>query len=434
MGTYLIKSDQRLMEAKSELQLERLVVTGLISRDALISSQPDGEWTRAEAHPATAHFFAADEGERTMIAVSPLHLKEADDASSDDEASQTWWVRTGVSTVEARGLDVLLRLHELGVIRADHEVGPTRNGPFVQLSEHPDLKSHFDGASSAAASSGVSSDTDVTGGGDTKPDSARRTRDGSVVIALSEEEIEYLQEESQRRHRRDIVPEERREVSNVIVLGAADIEVIDDDLVSGDMLVSVGVDSDQTQEEPLELEPEDIVVLSDDTSSAATEHATLPEGDSDVIHLGPDDIEEFEQIDRRRKLPVLDGSWDQFCRAMNLAARRVATAGHTQELTWDLFRSMMQRSGRRTGGPTESSWQRFQARLNSRGGVTPIPNETTWDRFRELMTEDRDDLEPIRAKSPGGPLAKARTPTRQHRSRGCDRWRGSHQIRCRPSR
>lgn len=403
MAKYLVKTaEQRLLEVKSTAQLERLVLTGLVARDALVRTLPDGPWMRGEKHPDTAGFFKADEHERTMIAVSPALLRRPSEpreasASSEEppsapEAPEIFWVRTGVSTVEARGTEVVQRLLELGVIRPEHGIGTSAQGPFVPLAEHPRFGQGLSRAERRPPLDALDEEAPIVASSPAPRQGRIGTSTGgdvSVVIALSEEEIEYLQDEvSQKRAIGALVDrrlaasgEGRGEVSNIIVLSGADLEIVEDDplLLSADLVVEVGP-AQVVSDDALELAEEDVEELDEPPAAGRA-------GEAEIIELGVDDIEEFEHIATGAGLPALESSWEEFCRAMNLAAQRVATRGATQESTWDLFRSMMERPRVTPGGPSEASWNRFQDRLQGRRtGRTPLPTETTWDRFRELMT------------------------------------------------
>src|SRR5690606_2192041 len=114
MGRYLIKTEIRVFEAQNSAQLARLAKMGLISRDALVKELPDGEWVRASSHPDIGRLYREQDTDRTVIAALP---PSADGSSAPREKTGVFWVRTDVSTVEVRGLEVLQRLYELGVVR-----------------------------------------------------------------------------------------------------------------------------------------------------------------------------------------------------------------------------------------------------------------------------------------------------------------------------
>jgi len=317
-------------------------------------------------------------------------------------------VRTDVSTVEVRGFAVLLRLFELGVVRVGHQVANSPAGPFVVLRGRPDRDALLNPHETQPLAQANERDLDEpeapapaprralspptlqrakdspddepswNGGGRERASTLDPARAPTTILRAGSGRVIEAPASSQapreRREREISVvvtvrggePEREREVSNVILLSAADLEVVDDD-----------------DDEPVgraHSQPE-ARASKRDASEGRRGKLMIEE---EVILLSADDIEEFEAINAAEPIPPIDSPWQEFRRAMNLAAARLATQGTRQEATWDLFRSMM--VPRRDGapGPSEESWRRFQARL-SKVKSAPVRPETTWDRFRQLM-------------------------------------------------
>lgn len=400
MGRFLIKTRLKVFQAQNSAQLARLAKIGVISRDALIKELPDGRWVRAEEHPDIGRLFTQADTDRTVVAsASPYFLRgDPTPSSTNPEESKVFWVRTDATVVEVRGVEVLQRLQDLGVVRAQHEVAETRDGPFIPLNTHPEFSELFEDLGSSSDSelfeellvsstdklhiipsssladeaAKLFDDEEVDEGAPTtsipmldeatiaaavpvapapvKKEVSQR-KEISVVFALSEEELEYFQD--------DLAS--RREVSNVILLSATDLESFADD-------------DEDAFEVCIEVDEADLPV-------------------EEVILLSPDDIEEFEEIKEVKSLPMLDAPWEQFRKTMNSVAIEIAVDTIRQELTWDLFRSMMAKKVpvKKPNGPSEASWRRFKAKWRNPKDktVTPITAATTWDRFRQIIATSR---------------------------------------------
>ena len=426
MGRFLIKTRLKVFQAQNSAQLARLAKIGVIAKDALIKELPDGRWVRAEEHPDIGRLFIQTDNERTVVAsASPYFVRgDATPPAASPEESKVFWVRTDATVVEVRGLEVLQRLQGLGVVRAAHEVSETREGPFVPLNQHPEFaglfeelvisstdKLHAIPRSLAQQAAALFDDEEVDESAptlagavfdDEAPESApvhaaavfnceeadenapttsvpeldgvitlagyqapqpakeaqssqrketSQRKEISVVFALSEEELEYFQDDRS----------SHREVSNVILLSATDLEVFSEE----------------------EDERFEVCIEVDKSNLSADE----------VIALSPDDIEEFEVIKAVKSLPALDAPWEQFRKTMNSVAIQLSVDTVRQELTWDLFRSMMAKKVpvKRADGPSEASWRRFKAKWRNPKdkSVTPITAATTWDRFRQLIATSR---------------------------------------------
>ncbi|MDX9720878.1 MAG: hypothetical protein RBU37_09015 [Myxococcota bacterium] len=356
MGRYLIKTQMRVFEAENSAQLARLAVLGLVSRDALIRDAEDGRWTRAEDHPDIGRLYRSQEDtERTVIAalVPELQLPQA----QPQEQESVLWVRTDVSTVEVRGFGVLTRLFDLGVVRAGHQVGSSPVGPFVQLEGRPEKRAlaarlGMDEVVPAAPPAPSASTAEMFARLIPKPSSPSDDPYGVTTILRGHSGRVLEAAPEQRKAESSVVVmlrdmesphAEAREVSNVVMLSAADIEIVED--------------SDAHIEE-------------------------------EVILLSAEDIEEFESINEARPVPHFDSPWEAFRKAINAAASRTIPQETSQESTWDLFRGMMRRrrdDGR--SGPSEESWKRFKLRLGKRPAAqaSPARPESTWDRFRQIM-------------------------------------------------
>ncbi len=323
MGRYQIKTRTRVFEADSTAQLARFAVMGLIPREAQVKDFDQGRWHRAEAHPEIGRLYSGEDNERTVLMAMPPAPPGDDSSAAGNEESDVFWIKTDASTAEVRGAETLRRLQSLGVLQAQHLVSRDKAGPFLAAAEHPDVADIFNVAVAPTH----------LGRLNTTP-AGRNACAVSVVIQLDEREIEYFQGSD----RKD-------EVSQVVLLTAADLESADD--------------------------------LTPPPPPAAPLDPSLP--------INTHDLEALDLEPPEAELPPapLSATWEEFRATMNRVSRCMAAQGPGQESTWELFRSMMEVPATEGSGPSEKSWQRFRARLARRRAT---PAESTWDHFRRAMT------------------------------------------------
>ena len=467
---YLIKTKDQVLEAENSAQLAHMALMGLIDRDTLIKDREDGRWVRAEEHPDVARLYWTQDTDKTVVgSISSFTTNPA-----APDAARPYWVKTDVSTVEVRGLEVFERLIKLGVIRNHHRASHDEEGPFHELTSFPELQPFFAPAvpeklsapklskatakpptleldldeDEAAIAEGMAALDPLAAEAPAAPplsvaEALDRTSDSplaspevlaadqdpkeavnlapptteasalseetvllpppptnppppqevSVVVALDADELEYLQESSD---------------DSIELLLSADVELIDDEL------------PEAAADEVIALSPDDL----EEVESALAPRKTLPmtprpkirliEGAAKLTaRIAPTlrelaaEQEETQRFSlsqlRRGKSSKGEASplgetfpkaWAVFRRTMNAVSRRLAEERERRELTWDLFRSMME-TPRPEGqmGPSEVSWRRFKRRVFKKDEASKPRNqkESTWDRFRKLMTHPEQE-------------------------------------------
>jgi len=106
--------------------------------------------------------------------------------------------------------------------------------------------------------------------------------------------------------------------------------------------------------------------------------------DSDVIALTTHDFKRIEAATSPSVVALSTPGWEAFRRKMNATSERLRQGDNQHDLTWDLFRSMMERAEPERSGPSEHTWNRFRHRIQERADAGGR-KETTWDRFRHLI-------------------------------------------------